>query len=514
MEASTAMQNGPDGEDVVVEVDPEGRYHRYPELVGRGKFKACHKAFDSHHGIDVAWSKYTAASIHPHLSGEDGELARLGEDIKTNLYLEHPNIIKSFCCWEDDSGTCINLITELFTSGNLRQFRAHYPQLDMKAVKRMARQILRGLHYLHTLERPIAHGDLRCDKIYVNGNSGEIKIGDIGLATLVPYRWQGAERPCTVAELVPVLSVSTDVFAFGLCMLELLTLKQLDPQHCSEREALLAEVEDEEARAFVGKCLAEPPCLGGSRPTAEELLADPFLSVPRKVTMNGEAGGGSSNANMGSSTDLGATLGSTLNTLSKSALAAPLLHASSRSLQDVMANGGMNGMGTASTTRAADDLPDGDPSSGLEASADAPIAVGKLRGEDYEFEFGGQVCCACVYVCVFTRARVACRIRRTPRRAHGAPAACLPRLITPLSARPQVKDGKMNFRLVMTQASSSRAPTDEGDEPAFRRTIDFTFDPEVSELPCCVGESPACLGPAWALLEPCLGPCLAGGGQG
>lgn len=48
---------------------------------------------------------------------------------------------------------------------------------DMKAVKRMARQILRGLEYLHSMQPPVAHGDLRCDKIYVNGHSGEIKVG-------------------------------------------------------------------------------------------------------------------------------------------------------------------------------------------------------------------------------------------------------------------------------------------------------------------------------------------------
>lgn len=37
------------------------------------------------------------------------------------LGLEHPNIIRCFKCWEDTSAHCINLITELFTSGNLRQ---------------------------------------------------------------------------------------------------------------------------------------------------------------------------------------------------------------------------------------------------------------------------------------------------------------------------------------------------------------------------------------------------------
>jgi hypothetical protein len=36
--------------------------------------------------------------------------------------------------------------------------------------------------------------------------------------------------------------VRGDIFAFGLCMLELLTLKQLDPQHCLEVPQLLTQV--------------------------------------------------------------------------------------------------------------------------------------------------------------------------------------------------------------------------------------------------------------------------------
>ena len=61
--------------------------------------------------------------------------------------------------------------------------------MQLKAVKKWARQILLGLDYLHSMNPPIVHGDLRCDKIYINGHSGEIKIGDLGLATLLPRRF-------------------------------------------------------------------------------------------------------------------------------------------------------------------------------------------------------------------------------------------------------------------------------------------------------------------------------------
>lgn len=42
-----------------------------------------------------------------------------------------------------------------------------------------------GLRYLHTQEPPIIHRDLKCDNIFINGNHGEVKIGDLGLATVM-----------------------------------------------------------------------------------------------------------------------------------------------------------------------------------------------------------------------------------------------------------------------------------------------------------------------------------------
>ena len=55
----------------------------------------------------------------------------------------------------------------------------------MKAIKNWARQILRGLVYLHSHNPPIIHRDIKCDNIFVNGNHGEVKIGDLGLAIVM-----------------------------------------------------------------------------------------------------------------------------------------------------------------------------------------------------------------------------------------------------------------------------------------------------------------------------------------
>lgn len=75
------------------------------------------------------------------------------------------------------------LICVIITCGF--RYRKKHKNVDMKAIKNWARQILRGLHYLHSHNPPIIHRDLKCDNIFVNGNNGEVKIGDLGLAIVM-----------------------------------------------------------------------------------------------------------------------------------------------------------------------------------------------------------------------------------------------------------------------------------------------------------------------------------------
>lgn len=65
------------------------------------------------------------------------------------------------------------------------RYRKRHKHVDIKAVKNWSRQILRGLLYLHSHDPPIIHRDLKCDNIFVNGNQGEVKIGDLGLAAIL-----------------------------------------------------------------------------------------------------------------------------------------------------------------------------------------------------------------------------------------------------------------------------------------------------------------------------------------
>ncbi|XP_059624441.1 probable serine/threonine-protein kinase WNK6 isoform X2 [Cornus florida] len=165
----------------IIETDPTARYIRYKDVIGKGAFKTVYQAFDEGDGIEVAWSQVRIDEVLQ--SPED--LEKLYSEVHLLKSLKHNNIIKYYNSWIDDSNKTVNIITELFTSGNLRQYRKKHKKVQIKAVKGWARQILMGLNYLHCQDPPIMHRDLKCDNIFINGNQGEVKIGDLGLATVM-----------------------------------------------------------------------------------------------------------------------------------------------------------------------------------------------------------------------------------------------------------------------------------------------------------------------------------------
>lgn len=67
-----------------------------------------------------------------------------------------------------------------FSCRYLKRFKV----MKIKVLRSWCRQILKGLHFLHTRTPPIIHRDLKCDNIFITGPTGSVKIGDLGLATL------------------------------------------------------------------------------------------------------------------------------------------------------------------------------------------------------------------------------------------------------------------------------------------------------------------------------------------
>ncbi|KAL6140205.1 hypothetical protein ACLB2K_058505 [Fragaria x ananassa] len=307
-------------DDEFVEQDPTGRYFRYDDVLGRGAFKTVYKAFDEEEGIEVAWSK-----VKPK---DDAELQRLISEINLLKSLKHDNIITLFSWWvsEDDGKgkkkKTVNMITELFTSGSLKQYRKKHTHVEVKAIKKWARQILKGLSYLHSHDPPIVHRDLKCDNVFINGFNGEVKIGDFGFA-LVRHDQSSTENEVigTPEFIAPEMyeedyNELVDIYSFGLCLLEMVTCEYPYKECQSQAQiykrvisgvmpAALSKVKDPQVKQFIDKCLVP----ASRRLSAVELLNDPFLAAddskePRSFPMDIDTGSDRVSSKSSSSSNL------------------------------------------------------------------------------------------------------------------------------------------------------------------------------------------------------------------
>ncbi|ORX89588.1 kinase-like protein [Basidiobolus meristosporus CBS 931.73] len=273
----------------VVDRDPTGRFERYEESLGIGGYKEVYKGFDQEEGVEVAWNQLRI----DHLGKKDAQ--KIVYEVEILKTLRHENIINLFHTWTakgPDNRNRVYFITELMTSGTLKQYiRRTKCQLKPRVLKSWCRQILRGLNYLHTKDPPIIHRDLKCDNIFINGNNGQAKIGDLGLATFM--RKQHVSSVLGTPEfMAPELydehyDERADIYAFGMCVLEMLT-REYPYSECQNpaqiyrkvtqgiRPASLQRITDPDILQFIELCIQYDP---NRRPSAAQLLCHPFLAL-------------------------------------------------------------------------------------------------------------------------------------------------------------------------------------------------------------------------------------------
>ena len=80
-------------------------------------FCCSYKAFDEYEGIEVAWNQ---VKLYDSLQTSE-DLERLYCEIHLLKTLNHESIMKFYTSWVDTSNRNINFVTEMFTSGTLRQ---------------------------------------------------------------------------------------------------------------------------------------------------------------------------------------------------------------------------------------------------------------------------------------------------------------------------------------------------------------------------------------------------------
>ncbi|XP_029005439.1 serine/threonine-protein kinase WNK2 isoform X9 [Betta splendens] len=249
-----------------VSTSPGGRFLKFDIELGRGSFKTVYKGLDTDTWVEVAWCELQERKL------SKAERQRFKEEAEMLKALQHPNIVRFYDFWESPvkGKKCIVLVTELMTSGTLKTYLKRFKVMKPKVLRSWCRQILKGLHFLHTRTPPIIHRDLKCDNIFITGPTGSVKIGDLGLATL--KRASFAKSVIGTPEfMAPEMyeehyDEAVDVYAFGMCMLEMATSEYpySECQNAAQiyrkvtsgvKPASYSKVSDPEIKEIIGECI-------------------------------------------------------------------------------------------------------------------------------------------------------------------------------------------------------------------------------------------------------------------
>ncbi|XP_030256510.1 serine/threonine-protein kinase WNK4 isoform X2 [Sparus aurata] len=217
------LEEKEDVETKAVATSPDGRYLKFNIEIGRGSFKTVYKGLDTETTVEVAWCELQTRKL------TKAERQRFSEEVEMLKCLQHPNIVRFHDSWKSTvkGHKCIILVTELMTSGTLKTYLKRFKEMKLKLLQRWSRQILKGLHFLHTRTPPIIHRDLKCDNIFITGPTGSVKIGDLGLATLKSASFAksviGTPEFMAPEMYEEKYDEAVDVYAFGMCILEMAT---------------------------------------------------------------------------------------------------------------------------------------------------------------------------------------------------------------------------------------------------------------------------------------------------
>ncbi|KZV27392.1 hypothetical protein F511_02501 [Dorcoceras hygrometricum] len=204
-------------------------------MVGRGGFAEVYRGV-LRNGEAIAVKRLTKAE------NDAGKEKEFLTEIGTLGHASHLNVTPLLGCCMDNG---LYLIFHFSSKGSVASIlhNEKLPVMDWNTRHKIAVGTARGLHYLHkNCPRRIIHRDIKASNVLLTADC-EPQISDFGLAKWLPTQWSHhSVGPIegTIGHLAPeyfthgVVDEKTDVFAFGVFLLELISgRKPVDGHHQS-----------------------------------------------------------------------------------------------------------------------------------------------------------------------------------------------------------------------------------------------------------------------------------------
>lgn len=137
-----------------------------------------------HKGTGV---KYACKVVKKNSSMNDAQ--SMSTEIEIMKRIRHRNVVSMYELYETPK--CLWIILELVDGGDLHHYLTHTLHYNEVMASRQFKQVLQGLHYLHSLG--VVHRDLKLDNILLQGSgaTADLKIADFGLSALVRIEEDG-----------------------------------------------------------------------------------------------------------------------------------------------------------------------------------------------------------------------------------------------------------------------------------------------------------------------------------
>ncbi len=266
------------------EKSPNSRYVKLnQDKIGQGGQKKVFKAYDTIKGIEVAWNEIDVSPFDSKIQEQIYKEIEILQKCNNQCVY----IIKLYHNWIDNSREKIIFITEIATSGSLREFVNKVKNIKLRIIKKWTKQILYGIKFLH--DNDIIHRDIKCDNIFINGSTGNIIIGDFGLA-------KNMENDITKTILgtpefmAPEIynecyDKRIDIYSFGMALLEI-TSGKTPYSECDTipkiwkkvingiKPKIISRIKHKKLKDIIEKCI----CNNSNRITIDELLQNEFLN--------------------------------------------------------------------------------------------------------------------------------------------------------------------------------------------------------------------------------------------
>ncbi|OAY83077.1 serine/threonine-protein kinase CTR1-like [Ananas comosus] len=195
------------------------------ERIGAGSFGTVYRA--EWHGSDVAVKFLADQDFH------DDKLKEFLREVSIMKRVRHPSVV--LFMGAVTKRPHLSIVTEYLPRGSLYRLinRAAAGEiLDMKRRLRMALDVARGINYLHCLNPPIVHWDLKSPNLLVDKN-WSVKVCDFGLSRFKANTFISSKSVAGTPEwMAPEFlrgepsNEKSDVYSFGVILWELLTMQQ------------------------------------------------------------------------------------------------------------------------------------------------------------------------------------------------------------------------------------------------------------------------------------------------